>query len=93
MFGSATLMDKADPKMKPFWLPSLFESIVQSSTPQITLHRMLLLVCGTCDLLVDALVVVELDPEVLVDAALPHRVVILKVNVDYLQGRKNREND
>ena len=52
-----------------------------------------ILVCGTCDLLVDALVVVELDPEVLVDAALPHRVVILKVNVDYLQGRKNREND
>ena len=40
------------------------------------------------DLLVDALVVVELDPEVLVDAALPDRVVVLKVNVDYLEEKE-----
>ena len=45
------------------------------------------------NLLVDALVVVELDPEVLVDAPLPQRVVILKVNVDHLQGRTERANE
>ena len=45
--------------------------------------------CIGCDprtnLLVDALVVVELDPEILVDASLPDRMVVLKVNVDYLE--------
>ena len=39
------------------------------------------------NLLVDALVVVELDPEILVDAPLPDRVVVLKVNVDYLEEK------
>ena len=40
------------------------------------------------NLLVDALVVVELDPEILVDAPLPDRVVVLKVNVDYLEAKE-----
>ena len=40
------------------------------------------------NLLVDALVVVELDPEILVDAPLPDRVVVLEVNVDYLEAKE-----
>ena len=43
--------------------------------------------------LVDALVVVELDPEVLVDAALLHRVALLEVDVDHLKKDKRERRD
>ena len=37
------------------------------------------------DLLVDAVVVIEFDPEVLIDASFSNDVMILQVDMDYLK--------